>query len=598
MSAIAHPAPPGDVATAPQVPRLTRLLVTLAPYLWLLVFFLVPFAIVLKISLSTAALAQPPYEPSFGIGDGAAAWLGKLRQFSLDNYAFLATDALYIRAYLSSLGIALLSTLLTLLVGYPIAYGMARAPRAWQPTLVMLVILPFWTSFLIRVYAWIGILKKEGLLNQLLLSTGLISEPLTILDTNWAVYVGIVYSYLPFLVLPLYAALEKLDESLLEAAADLGCPPVRAFWRITFPLSLPGVIAGCLLVFIPVTGEFVIPDLLGGSGTLMIGKTLWAEFFNTATGRSPRRSPWSSSSSWWCRSSSSRARSSGGRSATDDGPVARDGAMRRTSVFNVTAVAAGLAFLYLPIVILIIVSFNASRLVTVWGGFSTRWYAALLDDGPLLDAAWVTVRVALLSTTVATVLGTLAAIALVRFGRFRGRTLFSGMVYAPLVMPEVITGLSMLLLFVAIGFDRGFWTLVLAHITFSLSFVTVVVQSRLVSFDRSLEEAAMDLGCPPVRTFLVITLPIIAPAVAAGWMLGLTLSLDDLVISSFTTGPGATTLPMKIYSQVRLGVTPEINAASTILVAIVAVGVIAASLLSKRREVERRRAEQLARATP
>jgi putrescine transport system permease protein len=598
VSAIAHPAPPGDVATAPQVPRLTRLLVTLAPYLWLLVFFLVPFAIVLKISLSTAALAQPPYEPSFGIGDGAAAWLGKLRQFSLDNYAFLATDALYIRAYLSSLGIALLSTLLTLLVGYPIAYGMARAPRAWQPTLVMLVILPFWTSFLIRVYAWIGILKKEGLLNQLLLSTGLISEPLTILDTNWAVYVGIVYSYLPFLVLPLYAALEKLDESLLEAAADLGCPPVRAFWRITFPLSLPGVIAGCLLVFIPVTGEFVIPDLLGGSGTLMIGKTLWAEFFNTATGRSPRRSPWSSSSSWWCRSSSSRARSSGGRSATDDGPVARDGAMRRTSVFNVTAVAAGLAFLYLPIVILIIVSFNASRLVTVWGGFSTRWYAALLDDGPLLDAAWVTVRVALLSTTVATVLGTLAAIALVRFGRFRGRTLFSGMVYAPLVMPEVITGLSMLLLFVAIGFDRGFWTLVLAHITFSLSFVTVVVQSRLVSFDRSLEEAAMDLGCPPVRTFLVITLPIIAPAVAAGWMLGLTLSLDDLVISSFTTGPGATTLPMKIYSQVRLGVTPEINAASTILVAIVAVGVIAASLLSKRREVERRRAEQLARATP
>ncbi len=257
-----------------------RWLVTLLPYAWLLLFFLVPFGIVLKISLSTAALAQPPYEPSFDLAGGFGAVVDKVRQLSLDNYKFLATDALYVRAYLSSLAIAVTSTILTLIVGYPIAYGMARAPRAWQQTLVMLVILPFWTSFLIRVYAWIGILKKEGLLNQLLLSTGLISEPLTILNTNVAVYIGIVYSYLPFLVLPLYAALEKLDQSLLEAAADLGCPPVRAFWKITFPLSPPGVVAGCFLVFIPVTGEFVIPDLLGGSGTLMIGKTLWAEFFN------------------------------------------------------------------------------------------------------------------------------------------------------------------------------------------------------------------------------------------------------------------------------------------------------------------------------
>jgi putrescine transport system permease protein len=272
--------------------------------------------------------------------------------------------------------------------------------------------------------------------------------------------------------------------------------------------------------------------------------------------------------------------------------------MKRTSWFNVTSVALGLGFLYLPILLLVIYSFNESRLVTVWGGFSTKWYVSLLHNAALLDAAWVTVRVALISTTVATGLGTLAAITLVRFGRFRGRTLFSGMIYAPLVMPEVITGLSMLLLFVAIGFDRGFWTVVLAHITFSLSFVAVVVQSRLVSFDRSLEEAAMDLGCPPLKTFFVITLPIIAPAVVAGWMLGFTLSLDDLVISSFTTGPGATTLPMKIYSQVRLGVTPEINAVSTIMIAVVALGVIAASLVSKRREVERERAERLAAQMP
>jgi len=271
---------------------------------------------------------------------------------------------------------------------------------------------------------------------------------------------------------------------------------------------------------------------------------------------------------------------------------------RRASWFNVTAVALGLAFLYLPIVLVVIFSFNASRLVTVWGGFSTKWYASLLQNEALLDAAWVTLRVALISATAATVLGTLAAIALVRYGNFRGRTLFSGMIYAPLVMPDVITGLSLLLLFVAVGLDRGFWTIVLAHITLSMCYVTVVVQSRLITFDRSVEEAALDLGCPPFRTFFVITLPLIAPAVVAGWMLAFTLSLDDLVIASFTTGPGATTLPMKIYSQVRLGVTPEINAICTILIGLVTVGVTGASIFTKRREVERRRAERMAAANP
>jgi putrescine transport system permease protein len=270
-----------DVAAAPPArPGSGRWPVVFLPYAWLFVFFLIPFVIVIKISLSQSAVAQPPYDPVFDLSAGIPAILAAIRQFSIDNFTFLTEDSLYFRAYLSSLEIAAISTVLTLLVGYPIAYGMARAPKAWQPTLVMLVILPFWTSFLIRVYAWIGILKKEGLLNQLLLSTGIIDQPLTILNTNWAVYIGIVYSYLPFMILPLYAALERMDGSLLEAAADLGCRPAKAFWRITFPLSLPGVIAGCFLVFIPVTGEFVIPDLLGGSGTLMIGKTLWAEFFN------------------------------------------------------------------------------------------------------------------------------------------------------------------------------------------------------------------------------------------------------------------------------------------------------------------------------
>ncbi|WP_018389416.1 ABC transporter permease [Ancylobacter sp. FA202] len=258
-----------------------RWLVLAVPYLWLLALFLVPFLIVFKISLSQDAIAQPPYLPTFDLAEGWAAFKEAFAELSFENYGYvLSWDNEFIEAYGSSLWIAGISTILLLLVGYPIAYGMARAPKSIRPTLLMLVILPFWTSFLIRVYAWIGILSPEGLLNQLLFSLGIISRdsPLQILNTDTAVYIGIVYSYLPFMILPLYAALEKMDETLLEAAADLGCPPFAAFWKITWPLSLPGVFAGCLLCFIPAVGEFVIPDLLGGSDTLMIGKVLWTEF--------------------------------------------------------------------------------------------------------------------------------------------------------------------------------------------------------------------------------------------------------------------------------------------------------------------------------
>jgi putrescine transport system permease protein len=262
---------------------------------------------------------------------------------------------------------------------------------------------------------------------------------------------------------------------------------------------------------------------------------------------------------------------------------------KRLSLVNATVLALGFAFLYLPILLLMVFSFNGSRLVTVWGGFSTRWYAALFRNEPLMEAAWVTLRIGLISASLATILGTLAALALTRYGRFPARTLFTGMVYAPMVMPEVITGLSLLLFFVAIGFDRGFWTVTLAHTTVTLCFVTVVVQARLATFDRSLEEAAMDLGAPPLRTFFSVTLPLIAPSIVAGFLLAFTLSLDDLVIASFNTGPGATTLPIRIYSQVRLGLSPEVNAASTILIGIVALGVTTATLLSKRAALRRSR---------
>jgi putrescine transport system permease protein len=256
-----------------------RWLVVIVPYLWLALFFLAPFFIILKISFSDSAIAMPPYTPVF---EGFSTIGTFLSQLDFENYLFLGTDALYIDAYLNSLRIALISTILLLLIGYPIALTMARAPAGIRPTLLMLVILPFWTSFLIRVYAWIGILKPEGLLTLLLQWIGLYGpdQQVNIFRTDTAVFIGIVYSYLPFMILPLYAALEKMDGTLLEAASDLGCPPWKAFWKITFPLSLPGVIAGSMICFIPITGEFVIPDLLGGADTLMIGKTLWTEFFS------------------------------------------------------------------------------------------------------------------------------------------------------------------------------------------------------------------------------------------------------------------------------------------------------------------------------
>ena len=268
--------------------------------------------------------------------------------------------------------------------------------------------------------------------------------------------------------------------------------------------------------------------------------------------------------------------------------------MKRLSPFNITALTLGFAFLYLPMILLVVYSFNESKLVTVWAGFSTKWYGELLRDQAFLDAAVVTIKVAVLSSTLATVLGTMAAYVLVNGGRFMGRTVFSGMIYAPLVMPEVITGLSLLLLFIGIGLDRGVLTIVLAHTTFAMCYVSVVVSSRLVSFDRSLEEAALDLGCNRFDAFRLVTLPIIAPAVISGWLLAFTLSLDDLVIASFVSGPSSTTLPIKIWSSVRLGVSPEINALSTMMIGIVTIGVISASLISKRNSVRAQKDAQAA----
>ncbi len=247
------------------------------PYVWLLILFLLPFALVFKIALSDYAIAIPPYTPTFDFTD-PASWGATLRALDFENFQWLVDDKLYFTAYMSSLRIAFVSTFLALMIGYPMAYAMARAPQQWRGLLMMLVILPFWSSFLIRIYAWIGILSNEGFLNMVLGWMGI--PPLTIMNTNTAVYIGIVYAYLPFMILPIFASLDRMDPSLLEAAEDLGCTRTSAFWRITVRLSLPGIAAGCFLVFIPVVGEYIVPDLLGGSNTLMIGKVLVEEFFN------------------------------------------------------------------------------------------------------------------------------------------------------------------------------------------------------------------------------------------------------------------------------------------------------------------------------
>ncbi|MFT0892897.1 ABC transporter permease subunit [Pseudochelatococcus sp. G4_1912] len=259
--------------------RFLRGLVPALPFIWLLIFFLTPFAIVFKMALSQPATAQPPYVP---VIDWSAGWIGiqnALSQFNTDNFLLLLDDPLYIISAFSSLRVAALSTMILLLIGFPMAYAMAKAPKNRRPFLLMLVILPFWTSFLIRVYAWIGILKPEGMLNTVLIGLGITDRPLQILNTDTAIYIGVVYSYLPFMVLPLYATLEKMDWTLIEAAQDLGCPPWKAFWRVTVPLALSGIAAGSLLCFIPIVGEYVIPELLGGADSLMIGKTLSDEFF-------------------------------------------------------------------------------------------------------------------------------------------------------------------------------------------------------------------------------------------------------------------------------------------------------------------------------
>ncbi len=380
------------------------------------------------------------------------------------------------------------------------------------------------------------------------------------------------------MILQLYAVLDKMDDTQAEASRDLGASAFRTFRSITLPLSLPGIYAGCLLAFIPMVGEFVIPDLLGGNDAALIGKTLWTEFFNNQD---------------WPLSSAiavgmlavlavpiallQKAQAKADRPSTSaSGP-----GERHWSRLNFMSVALGLAFIYLPILLVIVFSFNDSRLVTVWSGFSLKWYRLLFENAQLLASAWMSLKLAFLSACAATVLGVLAALTLVRGRSMRGHGLLGFLALAPIIIPEMVIGLAFLLLFVAIGLPRGFFTLFLAHATFGMCFVAAIVQARLSGFDMTLEDASRDLGASGSQTFWRITLPLILPAVISGWALAFVLSFDDLIISSLVAGPGATTLPMRLYSQVRLGVTPEVNAASTLMV-LTAVVVLSAGIRAGR----------------
>lgn len=490
--------------------------------------------------------------------------------FTLDNYSRLL-DPLYYDVLLHSLNMALLATLACLALGYPFAWFLARLPQKVRPLLLFLLIVPFWTNSLIRIYGLKIFLSTKGYLNEFLLWLGVIDTPIRIMFTPSAVIIGLVYILLPFMVMPLYSSIEKLDRPLLEAAKDLGASKLQTFIRIIIPLTMPGIIAGCLLVMLPAMGLFYVSDLMGGAKNLLIGNVIKSQFLNI------RDWPFGAATSitltlvmglmlliYW---RAARLLNKGGTGMI--GRLLRGGFM--TAIY---------AYLYIPIIILIVNSFNRSRFGINWQGFTTDWYSLLMNNDSLLQAAQHSLTMAVLSATFATLIGSLTAVALYRY-RFRGKPFVSGMLFVVMMSPDIVMAISLLVLFMLIGVQLGFWSLLFSHITFCLPFVVVTVYSRLKGFDVRMLEAAKDLGASEMTILRKIILPLALPAVAAGWLLSFTLSMDDVVVSSFVTGPGYEILPLKIYSMVKVGVSPEVNALATILLVLSLVMVIASQLIAR-----------------
>ncbi len=491
--------------------------------------------------------------------------------FTLDNYARLL-DPLYFDVLLHSLNMALIATVACLVLGYPFAWFLARLPQKVRPLLLFLLIVPFWTNSLIRIYGLKIFLSTKGYLNEFLLWLGVIDTPIRIMFTPSAVIVGLVYILLPFMVMPLYSSIEKLDKPLLEAARDLGASKLQTFIRIIIPLTMPGIIAGCLLVMLPAMGLFYVSDLMGGGEkpadrqrdqepvpehprlAVRLGHQHYADGGNgaDAAGLLACLTP---------------AEQEGGAGMI--GRLLRGGFM--TAIY---------AYLYIPIIILIVNSFNSSRFGINWQGFTTKWYGLLMNNDSLLQAAQHSLTMAVFSATFATLIGSLTAVALYRY-RFRGKPFVSGMLFVVMMSPDIVMAISLLVLFMLLGVQLGFWSLLFSHITFCLPFVVVTVYARLKGFDVRMLEAAKDLGASEMTILRKIILPLAMPAVAAGWLLSFTLSMDDVVVSSFVTGPSYEILPLKIYSMVKVGVSPEVNALATILLVLSLVLVIASQVIAR-----------------
>ena len=491
--------------------------------------------------------------------------------FTLDNYARLL-DPLYFDVLLHSLNMALIATVACLVLGYPFAWYLAGLPQKVRPLLLFLLIVPFWTNSLIRIYGLKIFLSTKGYLNEFLLWLGVIDTPIRIMFTPGAVIIGLVYILLPFMVMPLYSSIEKLDKPLLEAAKDLGANRFQTFIRIIIPLTMPGIIAGCLLVMLPAMGLFYVSDLMGGAKNLLIGNVIKESVPQHSRLAVRLRHQHYVDGGDGSDAAGLLARLT---AAEQEGGTRMIGRLLRGGFMT-----AIYAYLYIPIIILIVNSFNSSRFGINWQGFTTDWYSLLMNNDSLLQVAQHSLTMAIFSATFATLIGSLTAVALYRY-RFRGKPFVSGMLFVVMMSPDIVMAISLLVLFMLLGVQLGFWSLLFSHITFCLPFVVVTVFARLKGFDVRMLEAAKDLGASEMTILRKIILPLAMPAVAAGWLLSFTLSMDDVVVSSFVTGPSYEILPLKIYSMVKVGVSPEVNALATILLVFSLVLVIASQVIAR-----------------
>ena len=544
--------------------RLSGGLLVLPGVGWLLAFFLLPLLIIFVVS--------------FGSKDATGHVV--LNDLGLRNY-IEATKPEFLPAFANSVRYSLLTTILSLVIGYPIAFWISRFGGRHKILLLILVMLPFWTSYLIRTYAWMIILRDNGVANSLLMGLGLTSEPIPFLNTDFSVVLGMTYGFLPFAILPLYVSIDRLDDNLVQAGRDLYASGRGAFLHVMLPLTMPGIIAAAH------------PDLHPGDGRLRdAGPPGRRPDVHDRQGRPGPVHQRPRLAVWLGVRVHAHGHHPGRHVPGHPGASPGDVRVRRGTNRWLTAFAiATYAFLFAPIVVLIIFSFNTSRRNFVWAGFTTDWYPKLFANDDLLDALSITLQVAFIAVIASTVIGSLLGLALARM-RFRGRSSSELLVLLPMVTPEIIMGISLLILFSQVfGQNGSLAQITIAHITFCISYVAVVVRARARGMDPHLEEAARDLGSSSFGAFWHVTLPLIAPAVAAGAMLAFALSFDDLVVTSFNAGVGSTTLPIFIYSSIKFGVTPQINAISTIIVAVVAIALFIAWRLGTFEGDDRRRVD-------